>query len=94
MEAGPEAPYVPPLDVRVMRLSAPRLATRAVPMLEPVDAAMFADPPACTPPMEPQVWDALTASYAPDPSVPPSHVSVAEEMLLPSSFLPVGAFTS
>lgn len=63
---GPEAPpYVPPLAVKVMRVSAPFFASRSVPMFETCsEGAQELQVPHSVTHVDGEVWDAIKSTYA------------------------------
>lgn len=60
-----EAPHAPPIAVKVMRVSAPTLATRSIPMFEAAaEGAAAPDAPPSAMAWDPSVWEAIEATYA------------------------------
>lgn len=102
MEASQaSAPYIPPIAVKVMRVSAPTLAPRLVPAFETVaEGAPVLPAPHSVATMEASVWDAAQASMAQgsDAAFVQAPVSMrdssyTDQVLLPASFGTVGTYT-
>ena len=93
-----EAPHAPPIAVKVMRVSAPTLATRSIPMFETAaDGAAAPDAPPSAMAWDPSVWEAIEATYArgsdapaPGDTLPLREASWTDQLLLPASFGTVG----
>ncbi|WFD22007.1 hypothetical protein MEQU1_000669 [Malassezia equina] len=89
-----QAPYAPPIAVKVMRVSAATLATRSIPMFETTaEGATEPSTPASVMTWDPTVWDATQTSYAQGSEVPmPTDIlplreaSWTDQLMLPSSF--------
>ncbi|SHO75775.1 Uncharacterized protein MSYG_0108 [Malassezia sympodialis ATCC 42132] len=89
-----EAPHAPPIAVKVMRVSAPTLATRSIPMFEAAaEGAAAPDAPPSAMAWDPSVWEAIEATYArgsdapaPGDTLPLREASWTDQLLLPASF--------
>ena len=82
------APYAPPLAVKVMRMSAPKLATRNVPVFETQEegadtAGLFS----LVSPFEPRIWDEVARTYDRGSSRADTRDAlITDELMIPSAF--------
>ena len=90
-----QEPYEPPLAVKVMRISAPSLATRVVPMFETCSEGARTDfaAPNTVAPFNPAVWDVIKSTYSrgSDATLTNAPISMRDaaftnQLVLPASF--------